>query len=528
MLKYKILIASSGIGSRVENYSKNLNKAMITVGRKPAICYIIDKIPQDVEIVITVGHRKEYLIQFLKMVYSGRNITFVDVDKFAGEGSGLGYSILKAKEHLQCPFVFITNDCITDEPLAEPVENYLGYSNEESCDEYRTILPYQNNVSLLLPKADNQATSFAYIGIAGIKDFDVFWNLMESGVNDGSIEQGESYAISKMILETSFKCQQFTWHDTGNVKKYIETCKHFAKDDKINILKKDDEDIWFIGNKVVKFHINPDFISERVKRVKHLGKYVPKILSSSENLYMYEKMIGDTFTYNLKHDIFELFLQWVKGFWQPVSLDEEKTKEFNDQCRNFYFDKTHERINQYFYKYKRKDLCETINGKQYGTISSILDKVPWDTICTGTPTNFHGDLHFENILVNKLDFNTDFKLIDWRQSFGNIVEYGDMYYDLAKLKHGFIISHEMVNENLFGINISGKEVDFYYFRKNVLEDIEKQFDAFVIANGFDLYKVNILTSLIFLNVAALHHHPYSDMLFYLGKTKLATLLERGS
>jgi hypothetical protein len=43
--------------------------------------------------------------------------------------------------------------------------------------------------------------------------------------------------------------------------------------------------------------------------------------------------------------------------------------------------------------------------------------------------------------------------------------------------------------------------------------------------GYDLKQVNILTAMIYLNVAALHHHPYSDLLYYLGKTMLSDVLE---
>jgi aminoglycoside phosphotransferase family enzyme len=181
-----------------------------------------------------------------------------------------------------------------------------------------------------------------------------------------------------------------------------------------------------------------------------------------------------------------------------------------------------ERVNEYYKKYNREDSVEIINGKRYDKLSDILNRVPWDTLInTAKPTNFHGDLHFENILVNK----DSFSMLDWRQSFGGIIEYGDVYYDLAKLKHGFIISHEMVNEELYRTDIEGDVINFYFMRKNVLSNIEKMFDDFVIKMGYDLKQVNILTAMIYLNVAALHHHPYSDLLYYLGKTMLSDVLE---
>jgi hypothetical protein len=38
--------------------------------------------------------------------------------------------------------------------------------------------------------------------------------------------------------------------------------------------------------------------------------------------------------------------------------------------------------------------------------------------------------------------------------------------------------------------------------------------------GYDVKKVNIITALIFINIAPLHHHPYSIFLFFLGKLLL--------
>lgn len=39
-------------------------------------------------------------------------------------------------------------------------------------------------------------------------------------------------------------------------------------------------------------------------------------------------------------------------------------------------------------------------------------------------------------------------------------------------------------------------------------------------NGFDVNKVKILTALIFLNIAPLHHEPYCYALYALGKDML--------
>ena len=43
---------------------------------------------------------------------------------------------------------------------------------------------------------------------------------------------------------------------------------------------------------------------------------------------------------------------------------------------------------------------------------------------------------------------------------------------------------------------------------------------------YDLKKVNILTSIIFLNIASLHHYPYSKYLYFLGKEMLNKNLKK--
>jgi len=154
----------------------------------------------------------------------------------------------------------------------------------------------------------------------------------------------------------------------------------------------------------------------------------------------------------------------------------------------------------------------------------ILDMLDWNYLSQSSPYNFHGDLHFENILINK-NSKRPFTLLDWRQDYGGIIEYGDIYYDFAKLNHGLIISHEIINKGLFDINHKYNKIDYDFLRKNNLVECEIYFRNYINEKGFDYKKVEMLTFLIFLNIAALHHYPYSLLLFYLGKAGLFNLIK---
>ena len=52
------------------------------------------------------------------------------------------------------------------------------------------------------------------------------------------------------------------------------------------------------------------------------------------------------------------------------------------------------------------------------------------------------------------------------------------------------------------------------------------FETFLKENNYSLSKVRLLSALIYLNIASLHHHPYSDLLFFHGKLTLSELLKK--
>ena len=44
-------------------------------------------------------------------------------------------------------------------------------------------------------------------------------------------------------------------------------------------------------------------------------------------------------------------------------------------------------------------------------------------------------------------------------------------------------------------------------------------------NHYNIDKIKLITALIYLNISSLHHYPYSDLLFLLGKYMLTQTLE---
>ena len=135
-MKYKVLITTSGIGQRLGELTKYTNKALIRIGKKPAISYVIESYPVDTSFVITVGYFSNHVKEFLSLAYPDRNIEYVEVDNYVGEGSSLGYSMLQAKDKLQCPFIYHASDTIITETPVPPEENWIGVYKGDDSSQY--------------------------------------------------------------------------------------------------------------------------------------------------------------------------------------------------------------------------------------------------------------------------------------------------------------------------------------------------------------------------------------------------------
>ena len=72
----------------------------------------------------------------------------------------------------------------------------------------------------------------------------------------------------------------------------------------------------------------------------------------------------------------------------------------------------------------------------------------------------------------------------------------------------------------------GNQILFDLHRKQSLIEAENKFNDWCIEKGYSLTKVKTLTALIFLNIAALHHNPYSLFLYALGKDMLKKELDK--
>lgn len=521
-MSYRVCIPCAGTGSRLGGLTKFINKSLVSIANRPTLSHLIEQFPSDVEFVIALGHKGHLIREFLTLAYPTRQFFFAEVIPFEGPGSGLGLSLQACKQYLQQPFVFISCDTLVEEAIPAPDVNWMAYAEVADLTPYRTISLTIDVVSAIGEKGEGLAPmQKAYIGLAGISDYQQFWTAMKQG-GEIAIETGEVHGL-RNLLPNTIKAFSFSWHDTGNPEALIEARKHYHGPDEPNILEKANEAIWFVGGEVIKFSDDKKFIANRVKRANQLRDFVPVVTGAEAHMYRYPRAHGKVLSEVVTLPLFERLLEHCTYFWEQETLSSAEAVAFQETCMSFYRDKTFERIALFYKNFDRKDGIEFINGKEMELLDAMLNSLDWHWLANGLPGRFHGDFHFENILWCGSD--EQFRFLDWRQDFGGNLSTGDIYYDFAKLLHGLIISHELIVGNFYHVDWRSESIDFDFHRKQILVECEQDFGNWLENHGYDRKKVWMLTALIYLNIAALHHPPYSLLLYALGKSMLKSEME---
>ena len=517
-MRKKLFISTAGVGSRVAGLGVVPNKSLLPINYEPIISKILDKFDKDLEVVIAVGHRADLVKNFLKLAHPDRKFRFVKIKRYTGTGSGAGYTLNFCRKYLQCPFIYSACDTITIEKPKFEKFNWVGVSKTTITERF---LIFEKKSKFSGYSFFNKKRHFeiskkkkvfdAFIGLANIYDYKLFWNGFDSNKDLSDNELQFSNGLN--LLRDKIKLKKFKWLDTGTNESYINTINYF--NDKTQ--RKPGEVVYIIKDRVIKYFSDTNKVKKLKKRSKNLNFNGPKIIKSPNNFLVYEYVHGKHLT-EVNEKIFFKFLEHLKkNFWIKKKVH---NKNFRAECEKFYKDKTQERVAQAIVQNPNLDRIEYINGKKLPSIHKILRKVKWEFLSNGIAVNFHGDLQPENVIVTK---KNEFKLIDWRTDFSGL-PYGDVYYELSKLNHMLTINTKKVLDGKFKVFYkNNNEVKYNFETRNKLLKFQKILYRFIEKNNFNLQKVKILTSIIYLNISKFYDNPYNELLFYHGKKQLYTL-----
>ncbi|MBU1098930.1 MAG: phosphotransferase [Bacteroidetes bacterium] len=259
---------------------------------------------------------------------------------------------------------------------------------------------------------------------------------------------------------------------------------------------------------------------EQEKRIQHINAMegaVPRITQITEDSIYSEFFPGHDLTYYCDVEILKSFFIWsLENLWKEVDYRILPEESFFNYCKRRYIDRTIEVLAE-IYGDQTIGKINNIEIPNVGIISEILEKRDWKF---GEPVIIHGDLHLANIIFNK-NLNT-FKVIDVDENYFGEADYGDKYYDIAKLYFSIVMPFNLVRNHEFTIeqNKSTTVVNVNYNKTlvNSYHDILK-------ISNLSFIDVILIASSLMVQRSQLHNSPVKEFMLHYGLLNLADCLK---
>lgn len=524
-----VFIPAAGVGSRLRPLTDHLPKALVGVAGKPAITHVIDLYSKDTRFVVAIGHRGDILREYLRTAHPRRNIVFAEISDFCGPRSGLGLTISESVHLLNSPFAFHAVDALVTEAwwnrLQTGSDALVVAANPPFAGLYRRARLTSDGsacAELSEPCPDPGPGWHTYVGICFVADAGRFaaWARSASG------ETGESDYLRRAIPRGVSAIRLEQWHDVGSPAALRAARETLSGNSAITSSQKLLDATFSVGTRIIKVHGSPGLAKQKQDRAAALGSTMPGPVTAGDYCLTYRKVAGVSLAARPdRPDQLRRLLPWLRRhLWTGEWCRDHADPDFRLACELFYQKGTADRIAQLPAPLRHAKVAAIDGVPVTVSLAEIFRGLPWSSMADGIAVRWHGDLHSENILVTR---NNGFVLLDWRDGFGCMdPAQGDLYYDLAKLRHGFVLPDAIFENGNFTVTKAetgaGISVASSYRQSEAdlrcLEILEDQVGAW----GLDWGKVRLICGLVFLRMSPLYlEREIIDLLWAVGMREIA-------
>lgn len=525
----RILILTGGsIPKEMEKVFGKIPSGLIPINGIPVIFKTIDNLLSEgySKISIAVGYKKNKIIQILIEKYREQiDFEFIHVDYKLAPGNSIIESLKKIREK---QLLVILGDTVIEKNLLQRKnyeKDFVLSSNNFLDSSKWCIIETKNGKIISIYEKENgikQSSNFhALIGVYLFKDVKILRRVIRKITEKRKIE------ISQLLEEYNkikpmYVVKSKNWFDVGHRNNYFRSKKELLQSRFFNFIELDEKN----GVITKKSQDN-----EKLKSEIDWYKIIPqKIKSKTPKIISYnEKESNLVMEYVQFPTLAELWLYGdtnLKNWYRILEKLKEIIFEFNGESHHvkkqnyyqMYVEKTEKRINDLISqnsKFKRlfNENELIINGKNYKNWKSIKDKI-FDRIESLFNENdnclIHGDLCFSNILYN---FNNNqYKLIDPRGKWGTTI-FGDIKYDVAKLRHSIIGGYDSINNGLFSIKYEKSTINLTIYRPLIYTTISRKVDEWI-SEKWNLNKIKLIEGLLFISMLPLHQDNFKKQLAF--------------
>lgn len=501
-----VLILAAGYGRRMGPFSRMVNKGLIPYDNKPLISHIMDKFDTDTKFVIACGHMGQQVKDYVSAVHTDKQIVYVDIPDYAEGSTGPATTIQQCAKHINGPFMWLSCDTLFDFDYKDKLDhNWIGVHPVDSniSQDYCWVKRDGETITEIHNKVGSKQAVDAFIGLMYCKDMQYVENLKSANAKEAYQGLMDNLELRAHTVKE--------WLDFGTYDKWVE----LSKDLKEVSFPKPNEIFYADNKKIIKFTTDSTLTDRKANRALLNPICMPSGIRRSGQFLVYNFVDGDIIYSQITPEIFDKLLAWAdKDLW--------KRKWFPNTeniCKDFYYKKTQDRLQQFRVKYSDWSDPTSVNGQPVKSIDEYLQMIDWDNLCTNTQWAFiHGDFQFENVIYNS--YTEMFTAIDWRTDFGGD-SYGDLYYDLAKMLGGILLDYQAVKADKLEYYESAELAKLNDCSIPDAEAYVGQLANFCITSGYDWDKIRLLVPIIYLNMSPLHEAPFDKYLFALAQLHFA-------
>lgn len=498
-----VLILAAGYGRRMGPFSRMVNKSLIPYDNKPLISHIIEKFDHSTKFVIACGHMGQQVKDYVSSVHNDKQVIYVDILDYAESSTGPATTIKQCAKYISGPFIWLACDTLFDFDISKNLNhNWIGVHpvNSDIAQDYCWVEREGETITAIKNKQPSNLAVDAFIGLMYCKDNTYVKNLEAKNAKEAYEGFDENLQLQAHTVRG--------WRDFGTYEKWVE----LSRDLKEVSFPKPDEIFYQDNNKIIKFTTDSTLTDKKANRALINNSVMPDNVCRSGQFLVYDYVPGNIIYNQLTPVILEKLLKWSQNsLWIKIQSQDDT----ESICRDFYYKKTLNRLSQFRVKYSEWSEPQTVNGVSVKPMDQYLNMIDWQFLFdTNNWAFIHGDFQFENIIYNpEID---KFTCIDWRTDFGGS-NFGDIYYDLAKMLGGITLNYQAVKDN----QLQYQELaDAATLNDCSITDSDlyvKKLQEFCKQNSFDWSKVRLLVPIIYLNMSPLHESPFDKYLFALAQ-----------
>lgn len=232
MKKFTAVIPVAGSGTRLRPHTYTYPKVLLTVGDKPMLGHIIDRLIDYgiKDMVFVIGYLGEKVKEYIDKNYRNINARYVYQEK----PKGLGHAIWITKNEVTGPVLIILGDTIIEADLSKFTDSrFAKLAVKEVSDPKRFgIVKIKNGYIVdMVEKPQNPPTNLAIAGVYSFPDSKELYDALDELVKSGKTTKGEIQLTDamKIMLDKGYKIKPVEiegWYDCGKPETLLATNRH--------------------------------------------------------------------------------------------------------------------------------------------------------------------------------------------------------------------------------------------------------------------------------------------------------------